>query len=348
MDIKLLHDTEAFGLTHRLGGSEASIPLETKAILESCGCGSFSVPIPPAQDMPQSIASQIFNIAWNYPYGVDVVRSQFHVPSSFSQLDPYCCYGDIPQLEVGSICEQEVRLRVYATSVPSCLLNLKMSCDTSGLFQQLSDESLRSMNAIRAMQRFFSKLVINGDTRAGVIGLRNSIGIDTKIIPSYKALPPEDLLEQLHTAWVLARHEYDSFMFRPQSSEWVMLMSPTLAAYLRSQYIDAYTVFGLFTNGCNSVCAFNPEANTADIFYDTEFSLQGEEEIYLIRRNALTLVANLFDEEGNLSADGSIVGSCMGAQRDCFTSYKYFYFRIGGLLVHNAHDAIRIVLKEGA
>lgn len=342
--LRLLDQTEALNLS---AYAKAPLAPQTQAILDSCGCGSYILPVNVGDQNPKpSLASQIFNLIWNYGWGIKSAKASYVIADNLTIPEPFCCDDEIPVFQGGSICDQEVKLNTFVMSHSTCLLNQVDSCTAGGYEAQLTEESLSSMLVAKAMQSYIAYLAVHGYPELGIQGLRNTPGIPTYNIQNYTSLNANGMLVALNGVWDLTVDPFSNMLFDHEQGDgdWVMVGGRQIFSYLRNfLFPDGLrSVWGAFTGSCEGMCrdmgiTLAPNSVIADP------NLDSPSEIYLIRRRAASLVVNLFDDNGNLSANGSMIHACppySGA--NCLEAQKFFYFRYGGILLHNQNDIIRI------
>jgi hypothetical protein len=340
----MLDQTQALNLSAL---AKQPIAPQTKTLLDSCGCGSYILPVNVGDQNPRpSLASQIFNLVWSYGWGIKSAKASYVTADNLAVPEPYCCTDEIPVFTGGSICEQEVKLNTFVMSHSTCLLNQVDACGPNGYEAALTEESMASMMVAKAMQTYIAYLTVNGYPELGIQGLRNTPGIQTYNIQNYTQLNANGMLTALNGVWALTTNPFSNMLFDYETggNDWVVVGGRNIINYLRNfMFPDALrNVWGAFTGSCEGMCrdmgmTLSPQSVIVDPNLDTPA------EIYLIRRNAASLVINLFDDSGNLSANGSMIHACppySGA--NCLEAQKFFYFRYGGILLNGQNDIIRI------
>jgi hypothetical protein len=291
------------------------------------------------------MASQIFDIDWSHGWGTKSVSSSYIVASDLTPPTPYCCDTEVGLFQGGELCTSEVKFQVFAQSMSTCLLNQASGCTPDGLREIMTEETARGLTVVKSLQAYIARLAIEGMPDLGIYGLRNSPGIQTYQISNYANLSALQMSSALGGVWPLASSPFSN-MFDSDSvgNDWVMIGGTKILAYLKGMMFPGTmaNVLGQFTGQCAGPCgdlgiSIGPDSIVMDTLLD------GPPEIYLIRRKAVKLVANLFDENGGLSSDGSIVRACPPAPGgNCLSATKLWYFRYAGLLMQSQNDVIRI------
>lgn len=343
--MRVLNAIESFNLSAM---ASSPPPTQAQAILDSCGCsGSITVPIPTSNNQSApTLTSQLFKYDWSKGWGMSSASAAYVVAENLTPPEQYCCDAEIPTFSGGSICEQSTNIVTFAQKVSTCLLHQKDHCGPNGWEPALSQESLESMMVIESMKAYINHLAINGLPSAGIQGMRNTPGIQTYNIKKYATLTPEKMNSALSGVWPLMVPSGSSMMFNSGSvgDDWVIVGGTKIINYLRNMLLpNGNSVLGTFTGSCQGMCTdLGAIVRPNQIINDS--LLDSPTEIYLIRRQAATIVANLFDADGQLSESGSVIHTCIPRDScaDPFTATKTLFFRFGGLLLHSQNAIIRI------
>jgi hypothetical protein len=332
--------------------SRSPVPTVTQQILDSCGCTSYVAPYPVAPP-ERSMLSDLFTIISGDPWGISSASASFTYLEGFTPPSAYCCDTEIEIMRGGQLCRQETKYVTIARAIETCLLNQQMACSKDGFMPLLTQESYESLNLGNILMRYIGWIAVNGLDDEGVLGLRNNPYIPTYTINLMldQAARPREFVEKFAGVWGLVRGVTAGLTAAPISSgEWCLILGQRAQEFMmRTLDNSMATIAGILGGTCPNICDLPPGLSPGkinDFLIETSLDLLPGIEMYLIRKKALRIYANRFDENGNQTMDGgSFVHFCPPTNQNCLRPVKIGFIRTAGLLIPQENSVVRVRLN---